>query len=247
MAVSVDTVYQKVLALANKEQRGYITPQEFNLFADQAQMEIFEQYFYDLNQFMRLPGNNTGHSDIVTNLEEKISLFERYDQVAEVTNIWGNVAISNFPRLYRLEMVRVDYETNPRFVVAEEIQLNELIKYGTSPLGKWTKQRPVYTRYSGSTSAAMVVYPPPGTSTESNDRVLISYIQKPLKPSWGYIVVSDKPLYNSATSIDFELHPSEESELVYRVLALAGIAVEKPQLMQAAMGLEGTKVQLEKQ
>ena len=38
MAVSVDRVYQKVLALANKEQRGYITPQEFNLFADHAQM-----------------------------------------------------------------------------------------------------------------------------------------------------------------------------------------------------------------
>ena len=42
MAVSVDTVYQRVLALANKEQRGYITPQEFNLFADQAQIFLIE-------------------------------------------------------------------------------------------------------------------------------------------------------------------------------------------------------------
>ena len=39
--VIIDTVYQKVLAFANKEQRGYITPQEFNLYADQAQKEIF--------------------------------------------------------------------------------------------------------------------------------------------------------------------------------------------------------------
>ena len=45
--VKIDTVYQRVLALANKEQRGYITPQEFNLFANQAQMDIFEQYFYN--------------------------------------------------------------------------------------------------------------------------------------------------------------------------------------------------------
>ena len=45
MAVSVDTVYQRVLAILNKEQRGYVTPQEFNLFANQAQMDIFEQYF----------------------------------------------------------------------------------------------------------------------------------------------------------------------------------------------------------
>ena len=70
MAISIDRVYQKVLALANKEQRGYITPQEFNLFAHHAQMEIFEQYFYDLNQFQRLPGNSQAYSDIVTNLEE---------------------------------------------------------------------------------------------------------------------------------------------------------------------------------
>ena len=46
MAVSIDTVYQRVLALANKEQRGYITPQEYNLLANQAQMAIFESYFY---------------------------------------------------------------------------------------------------------------------------------------------------------------------------------------------------------
>ena len=49
MAVSVDTVYQRVLALANKEQRGYITPQEYNLLANQAQMAIFESYFYHKN------------------------------------------------------------------------------------------------------------------------------------------------------------------------------------------------------
>ena len=46
--VNIDTVYQRVLAIANKEQRGYITPQEYNLYANQAQMDIFEQYFYDL-------------------------------------------------------------------------------------------------------------------------------------------------------------------------------------------------------
>ena len=51
MAINIDTVYQKVLAMANKEQRGYITPQEFNLFANQAQQDIFEQYLYDLNDW----------------------------------------------------------------------------------------------------------------------------------------------------------------------------------------------------
>ena len=47
--VNVDTVYQRVLAIANKEQRGYITPLEFNLLANQAQLSIFENYFVELN------------------------------------------------------------------------------------------------------------------------------------------------------------------------------------------------------
>ena len=47
--ISIDTVYQRVLALANNEQRGYKTPQEFNLMANQAQEDLFEQYFYELN------------------------------------------------------------------------------------------------------------------------------------------------------------------------------------------------------
>ena len=256
MAVSVDTVYQKVLAFANKEQRGYITPQEFNLFADQAQMEIFEQYFYDKNQFGRAPGNNYAYSDMVTNLEEKIQLFERYDREVDVTHAsnnpsgldsWGDINLTTqLPNLYRIGMVRVDYQTEPRFRVAEEIQLNELNKYGSSPLGKNTKTRPVYTRYSGDNHKNLKVYPYP-SSNSTIDRVLITYIQKPLKPNWGYVVVNDKPLYNSSTSQDFELHPAEESELVYRILAFTGISIEKPGLTQVAVGLEGAKVQQEKQ
>ncbi len=59
MAVSIDTVYQRVLSIANRAQRGYITPQEFNLLENQAQLEIFEQYFHDIKRFGRLPGNKT--------------------------------------------------------------------------------------------------------------------------------------------------------------------------------------------
>ena len=69
--INIDAVYQKVLSLANKEQRGYITPQDFNNYSDQAQKEIFEQYFYDLNQFIRVRSNAEEYSDIIHNLNEK--------------------------------------------------------------------------------------------------------------------------------------------------------------------------------
>ena len=74
--ISIDTIYQRVLAILNKEQRGYITPQEFNLKANQAQLETFEQYFYDLQQFKRMRDNNTEYSNMVKLIDEKISKFK---------------------------------------------------------------------------------------------------------------------------------------------------------------------------
>ena len=71
--VNVDTVYQKVLALANKEQRGYITPQEFDLFADKAQLEIINDYFHNLKMAQLKPKNQTEAFDETEMLREKLS------------------------------------------------------------------------------------------------------------------------------------------------------------------------------
>ena len=79
------------------------------------------------------------------------------------------------------------------------------------------------------------------------DRIQIFYTRKPTTPNWGYVVVNDKTLYNDNISVDFELHASEESELVYRILAFAGVAIKQPDLIQSAVSLETAKVQQEKQ
>ena len=78
MAINVNTVYQTVLMILNKEQRGYMTPTEFNKVATQVQLEIFEKYFDDLNQQLRVPQTDTDYADRVTNVDEKISLFKRF-------------------------------------------------------------------------------------------------------------------------------------------------------------------------
>jgi len=50
MAVNVNTVYTTILYILNKEQRGYVTPSEFNSIADLVQKEIFNSYFPNGNQ-----------------------------------------------------------------------------------------------------------------------------------------------------------------------------------------------------
>jgi len=86
MAINVNTVYQTVLLILNKEQRGYITPVEFNKIGNQTQLEIFETYFDSLNQQLRVPQADTDYADRVVNLDEKISIFKEFGSAASISS-----------------------------------------------------------------------------------------------------------------------------------------------------------------
>ncbi len=221
--VSIDTVYQKVLMFANKEQRGYITPQEFNMFADHAQKEIFEQYFYDLNQFSRVPGNSGEYSDIVHNINEKIAIFERAGTITG-TNITA-------PDFYRLGTVI--YNSNE----VEEVQQNEILYINQSPLTKPSETRPVYVRTGGLTVDLYPTFLTGATCT---------YIARPSQPQWGYVVVLGKAMYDPSNTTDFDLHPAEEGELVYKILKFAGISMKREDIASVGQGLEQQQTQQEK-
>ena len=256
--VSINKVYQTVLAIANKEQRGYITPQEFNLFADQAQMDIFEQYFYDLNQVRRIPGNSTNTADHDDILEEKISIFHKSDINASISNLNTSLVLMNqFTDYYKILSVRVKsfYFSSPYnegFVEAEKLSSNELTKYLSSPLAKPSFDRPVYTIYSSGTASLyanstvrLKFYPGFGGNSAT---VKIDYIAKPPKPNWTYIAVNEKPLYNSnaADHVDFTLHASEQKKLVIKILQLAGITIKDYNVTQFANQEEVKTIQQQK-
>ena len=238
MAVSVDTVYQRVLTLANKEQRGYITPQEFNLFANQAQMEIFEQYFYDINQWGRQHGNDTEYADVLSIIQEKLSELE-VRIVDTITGIVGGIynyrtAIAN---LYKLGSVHTTHPTNGQKIEIEQVNNNEWYHMQSAPLTRPTLSRPVYVnRQDG-----LNIYP------DTIEDIDISYIRHPEDVQWAYVIVNDKALYNDNISVDFELHASEETELVYKILKLAGVNLKNPEVVQAGQTLEQSQIQQEKQ
>ena len=233
--INVDRIYQRVLTLANKEQRGYITPQEFNIFANQAQMDIFEQYFYDLNQFRRIPGNDTMHADMVDMLEEKISVFEVTAQLPGPIggNNTGN--LDTLERFYRLSNVR------RRNLILESVSRKDYRMFPNSPLAAPTATRPIYMVDTVNNTIQVA-----GRNFGSLD---IDYIQSPNLVNWTYVVVGGKALYNANAidAQDFDLHPSEETELVLKILTLAGFTLKDPDLYQIAAGEDTKNIQQEKQ
>ena len=199
MAISVDTVYQRVLAILNKEQRGYVTPEEFNLFANQAQLDLFEQYFYDINQFGRMHGNDTEYSDMLDNLNEKISEFEK---TATLSYSAGYFLPPS--DLYRVGTVVYSNKE------VERVNKNEYLYIAQAPLAKPTDARPIYVK----DNSGFKVY---GNSAFDNTKtVSLNYIKKPAKVIWNYQTVAGNAQYKATGSQDFELHPSEETDLVIK-------------------------------
>tara|TARA_Y100000015_G_scaffold42070_1_gene49020 strand:+ start:1320 stop:2480 length:1161 start_codon:yes stop_codon:yes gene_type:complete len=368
--VSVNTVYQRVQAIANKEQRGYVTPQEFNLLANQAQMEIFEQYFYDINQFGRLHGNDTEYSDMLNILNEKISLFEVQDQHALTSNnaaysyelgselvtngtflaninnwtngsaasgtitwdpsyylklsndgsgssgnpfctqdvttevgalyritckidpsslnasgsnpgtkasitfdqyttqsvivgqgeqtvtffakaltttstvslhtnsagdtadfaLFTNVSVKKVSggkvslatNIYRLGTIMYKNPTTNENIELDKLLANEALYINSSPLAAPTAERPAYVL---GRNYEVSIYP----STILND-IYYNYVMAPTPVNWGFNLVENTPLFNLSKSTNFELHPSEETTLVNKILELFGILLQKPGL-----------------
>ena len=235
--VNIDTVYQKVLTLANKEQRGYITPQEFNLMADKAQMEIFENYFHDMKMAYLKPKNDSGHSDELEILSEKLQIFKNQDVNTQITTGSGGTAtnIINMNILpvpiYRLDSIVYNYTLDDGTYHTSnmtELTRKENSYAENNPLTKATKSRPTFIRQGGKT---LRIFPVPGV----NDTLTFFYWRKPTTPKWGYVVVNGKALYNYKNSTNFEIHASEEENLVTRILALSGIIMGAQGLLQVAM------------
>jgi hypothetical protein len=252
MAIPIDRVYQKVLALANKEQRGYVTPQEFNLFADQAQQDIFNQYFYDIERYSRGRDNDIDYADKLANLESKISVFEVYDEEVSASAS-GEVALQSLG-IYKLGVVTVKYSNKPRPKEAERLTAKELNQYKN---GRLTRENslagPYYVEYYSSVQKEHFINIWPNQDTYTSltipiDSVKVSFIQNITPPQWTYSIVGTNALYNPGDQNfrNFQLHASEESLLVSKILQLAGVSIKDYQLTQAAVQ-EEIKSKQEKQ
>ena len=292
MAINVNTVYQTVLLILNKEQRGYMTPVEFNKIGTQVQLEIFEKYFEDLNQQIRIPQTNTDYADRVINLDEKISIFKTignttyangafslpaesgssqasFTTVTEVniqaypiTTITANQLASGTTTVYLDGVASTAYSINGTtltlnaapaagidiFIVTTQDDFYRLgtVIYSTGALPTQELERvdrgELYHLLSSKLTAPTTTYPIyiyerqklfvyPSTIQSG---VQATYIRKPMDPVWNFTLSGNAYVYNPDTSINFELHDAEQTEIVLKVLLYAGVVVKDPTIIQVA-------------
>lgn len=226
----INSVRNTVLAIANKENYGYIPPSDFNLYAKQAQLDIFEDYFYRYNQWIvrqNVRQSGSEYADIVKNLEEAIDIFS---VIGSLTGTDNNFILPD--DYYLLSVVRYANREIDKVSNAKILNLN------ASNLTAPSLLNPAYV-LNGKT---ITVYPSTIVSGVS-----LQYIRKPLDPKWTYVTVSGSPLFNQ-TAVDyqdFELPATDEPSLVAKILQYAGISIREADVYQSGVAMEAKEDQKE--
>lgn len=235
MAINVDTVYKTVLSILNKEQRGYMTPDEFNKVATQVQLEIFESYFDDLNQQLRVPQSNTEYADRQKNIDNQISIFKTF----------GNCTLSLSQEYFIVpaDLHKIGTVIYKDEIEVERVQKDYLLYLNLSPISKPTKQFPIYV-YENSTvgtggnstlNPKIYVWP-----KDIKSDISVSYIRKPNNVVWNYTGIGGVPwisgpyIYSPSTSVQFELDASEQTNVITKILLYAGVIIRDPEVVQVA-------------
>ena len=239
MAIKVNTVYQTVLMILNKEQRGYMTPTEFNKVATQVQLEIFEDYFDDLNKQLRVPQADTDYADRQENIDEKIAIFKTFGNATYKTV--GSLSYFELPTsdvygklvdFYRLGNVLYNDEK-----VVQRLDRREFYYANQSRLTKPSTINPAYLYEN----QKLFIKP-----TSIVSKITVDYVRKPVDVNWVIRLGSlGQYEYNDLASVDFELHESEQTEVILKILLYAGIIIRDNEIVQTAAALVQADAQKE--
>jgi len=235
----INDVRNTVLSIISKDNRGFITPFEFNLFAKQAQLEIFGQYMFNYSnainkQNARMHGE--GYTDIPKNMAEVIDAFSVFTSATYNTGTskfnFPVDPLTNIENYFFLEKLVYNNSTE-----IEKVSHRKILNLVNSNLTAPTTKYPVYTMAED----GLLVYP-----TTINSNVTIQYLRYPKDPIWTYSTTAlGDPLFNSAAATyqDFELPLDDFANLVIKILEYSGISIREADVVSAAKAEEVQDIQ----
>ena len=115
--------------LLNKNNYGYISPEEFNTYCNLAQLDMFENLFFQYNQWLAKQNKRmteTEYANIPKNIREQIDVFATYTTETnfvydEANDIWNYTGSD----LYRVENISL-VNAQDKKIDIEEVNKSEL-------------------------------------------------------------------------------------------------------------------------
>ena len=235
----INSVRNTVLAILNKNNYGYISPSDFNLFAKQAQLEIFEEYFSRYNDLINKENarvSGTDYADQRKALEEAVETFSvtsTLTQVAPATNRFflPSVTTTGFDYFMINKVLCYDASGVSRVfkAQAEKVTHGKITMLVNSNLTAPTENFPAYTQEG----SILTVYP---SSFNLANEVDASYFRYPKDPKWTFTTLTNgEPVFNQSAGLgyqDFEVPIEDEIKLVSKILQYAGMSIREIEAVQ---------------
>lgn len=237
----INSVRNAVLSILNKNNYGYISPSDFNLYAKQAQIDLYEGYFNSYNQAINMENARiagTEYADIEGNLSEVLESFIRTDyltQVAPATNqyYYPSPTTTGYNG-YMISKLTCYSSTGVRLAEAEKISNARINMLLDSMLTSPTTKYPAYIIEEDIIS----IYP---DTLNTPTSLRCSYFRLPKDPKWTYItLLNGEPAFDQSQPDyqDFELPAEEEYRLITKILEYCGMSIRETEVVQFAMAQE---------
>tara|TARA_R110002167_G_scaffold110108_2_gene280386 strand:- start:146 stop:826 length:681 start_codon:yes stop_codon:yes gene_type:complete len=206
--MTIDDIFNLVQVFSNKEQRGSVTPGDFNLLAKKAQMEIIDGRLRAIEA--RVPYKSKGFQDIDISPSRAKQDLNPILTKSSALAYSGN--LFTLPADY-IQILEVMHNSTTPVDVVDDSTINYILRSTiTSP----SVDNPVALMYGDKVE----VFP----SSIVAD-ITVKFYDKPADPIWAYVSIgaSNNPIHDSSNSVEFTLGPACHNEIVIKILEYVGV------------------------
>lgn len=213
--MSINDVYTLMQYIINKNQQGYLAPAEFNRIINQAQTSYVS---FLLGSFQKY---QFGRPEAPVEFGENMTLRSRLKPVIHEVGL--NIDATGFSA-YPADYIQTDsmwsYYGYNRI---REIEQDKMWLVYNSSIDPITTNPIYYLKDEG-----FQFFPTNLTTAR------MSYVANPRQMVWAYTIISGRPIYDAANSVQPVWGDTSMMDIISRALAMVGVNLQAPVIAQYA-------------
>ena len=212
--MNVNDMYRICQFAVNKAQNGYLTPSEFNLTINQAQVSYQDYLLGEFQQY------KYGRPQARINYSQNENIRQRLSPLITSATLTIN---GSGEATYPADYVQADTIITTAFNRVRFVQQDSLYSYYNSEIDP-IATNPIYLLEP----TGFQFYP------VTLGSAILTYVKDAPEIVWGYTTVSGRPVYSSGTSVQPVWDNVDLLEIIARALKLIGLNLQDGQVQQYA-------------
>ena len=213
--MNVNDMYRICQFAVNKAQNGYLTPSEFNLTINQAQVSYQDYLLGEFQQYQY------GRPQARVNYSQNENIRQRLSPL--ITEAPLTINGTSGEAAYPSDYIQVDAVRTNTFDRVRYVQQDSLYSYYNSQIDP-IENNPIYLLEP----TGFQFYP------KTLGSAVLTYVKDAPQIVWAYTLVSGRPVYDSAASVQPVWDNVDLLEIIARALKLIGLNLKDGQVEQYA-------------